>query len=86
MFLILEAAKMHGKKSMEKRQELLLTTIDTIKQDMFNKAKMNVLKKVNNLKVLISHSSRQACFKTCIQLLKLNLLLFICAAVHKGCS
>ncbi|XP_056124293.1 nuclear GTPase SLIP-GC-like [Rhinichthys klamathensis goyatoka] len=48
-----KAAKMHGKKSMQKRQELLITTVDTIKQDMFNKAKMKVLKKFNNLKLYI---------------------------------
>lgn len=61
VFLILEAAEVIGTGSMKKRQEMLITTVDEIKQDMFNKAKEEVLNKFNNLKVLILLSLRQAC-------------------------
>lgn len=33
------------------RQELLISTVDKIKQDMYNKAKVVVLKKFNNFKL-----------------------------------
>lgn len=56
MFLILEAAAETGVGSMKRRQNLLINRIDEIKQDMFNKSKMKMLKKLNNLKVLISYS------------------------------
>lgn len=36
---------------MKMRQELLISTVDKIKQDMFNEAKVEVLKKLNNLKL-----------------------------------
>ncbi|XP_067267164.1 nuclear GTPase SLIP-GC-like isoform X2 [Chanodichthys erythropterus] len=48
-----EAAAVTGTGSMKKRQELLITTVDEIKHDMFNKAKMEVLKTLNTLKLLI---------------------------------
>ncbi|XP_067268175.1 nuclear GTPase SLIP-GC-like [Chanodichthys erythropterus] len=46
-----EAAAVTGTGSMKKRQELLITTVDEIKHDMFNKAKTEVLKKFNDLKL-----------------------------------
>ncbi|XP_051728052.1 nuclear GTPase SLIP-GC-like isoform X12 [Ctenopharyngodon idella] len=48
-----EAAAVTGTGSMKRRQDLLITTVDEIKHDMFNKAKMKVLKKLNNLKLHI---------------------------------
>ncbi|XP_051718524.1 uncharacterized protein LOC127495623 isoform X2 [Ctenopharyngodon idella] len=49
-----EAAAVTGIGSMKKRQEMLITTVDVIKHDMFNKAKKEVLKKFNNLKLYIN--------------------------------
>ncbi|XP_016396086.1 nuclear GTPase SLIP-GC-like [Sinocyclocheilus rhinocerous] len=46
-----QAAALTGTGSMKKRQDLLITTVDEIKQDMFNKAKMEVLKRFKNLKL-----------------------------------
>ncbi|XP_056336207.1 nuclear GTPase SLIP-GC-like [Danio aesculapii] len=46
-----EAASITGVGSMKKKQELLLTTVDQKKEDMSNKAKTEVLKKLNNFKV-----------------------------------
>lgn len=51
MLFILEAAAVTGTGSMKMRQELLISTVDKIKQDMFNEAKVEVLKKLNNLKL-----------------------------------
>ncbi|XP_067217464.1 nuclear GTPase SLIP-GC-like isoform X3 [Chanodichthys erythropterus] len=48
-----EAAAVTGIGSMKKRQELLITTVDEIKHDMFNKAKTEVLKKLQKLKLYI---------------------------------
>ncbi|KAK7138385.1 hypothetical protein R3I94_013870 [Phoxinus phoxinus] len=48
-----QAAAVTGIGSMKKRQELLITTVDTIKHDMFNKAKMEMLKKFKDLKLYI---------------------------------
>ncbi|XP_051728064.1 nuclear GTPase SLIP-GC-like isoform X2 [Ctenopharyngodon idella] len=48
-----EAAAVTGTGSMKKKQDLLITTVDEIKHDMFNKAKMEVLKTLNTLKLLI---------------------------------
>jgi len=59
MFLILEAAAVTGIGSMKKRQELLITAVDEIKHDMFNKAKIEMLTSFNNLKVLISYLLRR---------------------------
>ncbi|KAK2887548.1 hypothetical protein Q8A67_015776 [Cirrhinus molitorella] len=46
-----QAAAVKGTGSLKKMQELLITTVDEKKQDMFNKAKMEVLEKLNNLKL-----------------------------------
>ncbi|XP_059365196.1 uncharacterized protein LOC132104035 [Carassius carassius] len=46
-----QAAAVTGTGSMKMRQELLISTVDNIKQDMFNKAKVEVLKRFNNLKL-----------------------------------
>ncbi|XP_026087681.1 uncharacterized protein LOC113062213 isoform X2 [Carassius auratus] len=46
-----QAAAVTGIGSMKMRQELLISTVDKIKQDMFNEAKVEVLKKLNNLKL-----------------------------------
>ncbi|XP_048056939.1 nuclear GTPase SLIP-GC-like [Megalobrama amblycephala] len=48
-----EAAAVTGTGSMKKRQELLIAKVENIKQDMFNKAKMEVLNQLNNLKLNI---------------------------------
>jgi len=41
---------------MRRRQQLLINRVDEIKQDMFNKSKIEVLNNCNKLKVLISYS------------------------------
>ncbi|XP_039534555.1 nuclear GTPase SLIP-GC-like isoform X2 [Pimephales promelas] len=46
-----QAAAVTGIGSMKKRQELLITAVDEIKHDMFNKAKFEMLKNFNNLKM-----------------------------------
>ncbi len=61
MLLILEAAAETGDGYLKRMKDLLVTTVDEIKQDMFNEAKKEVLKKFNNLKVVISNSLRQVC-------------------------
>ncbi|KAL1255194.1 hypothetical protein QQF64_013255, partial [Cirrhinus molitorella] len=48
-----EAAALTGIGSMKERQELLIATVDKKKQDMFNKAKIEALKKLNNSKLYI---------------------------------
>ncbi|ROL44239.1 Tripartite motif-containing protein 35 [Anabarilius grahami] len=45
-----EAAAVTGIGSMKKRQEILISSVDKIKHDMFNNAKKEVLKKLNSLK------------------------------------
>ncbi|XP_073677416.1 nuclear GTPase SLIP-GC-like isoform X4 [Garra rufa] len=45
-----QAAAVKGTGSMKKMQDLLITTVDEKKQEMFNKAKMEVLEMFNNLK------------------------------------
>ncbi|XP_067260009.1 nuclear GTPase SLIP-GC-like [Chanodichthys erythropterus] len=51
-----EAAAVRGAGSMKKRQELLITRVDSVKHDMFNKAKMEMLKKFSGLKLYINHA------------------------------
>ncbi|XP_058608550.1 nuclear GTPase SLIP-GC-like [Onychostoma macrolepis] len=51
-----QAAAVRGTGSMKKMQDLLITTVDEKKEDMFNKAKMEVLKGFNNLKLHIKHT------------------------------
>lgn len=46
-----QAAAVRGIGSMKKMQDLLINTVDQKKGDMFEKAKMEVLKKFNNLKL-----------------------------------
>ncbi|XP_058610364.1 nuclear GTPase SLIP-GC-like isoform X1 [Onychostoma macrolepis] len=46
-----QAAAVTGTGSMKRMQELLITTVDNKKHDMFNKAKMELLKKFTNLKL-----------------------------------
>ncbi|XP_016348146.1 nuclear GTPase SLIP-GC-like [Sinocyclocheilus anshuiensis] len=48
-----QAAAVRGTGSMKKMQDLLINTVDQKKEDMFKKAKMEVLKKLNNLKLHI---------------------------------
>ncbi|XP_016133332.1 nuclear GTPase SLIP-GC-like [Sinocyclocheilus grahami] len=48
-----QAAAVRGTGSMKKMQDLLINTVDQKKEDMFKKAKMEVLKKFNNLKLHI---------------------------------
>ncbi|XP_048058927.1 nuclear GTPase SLIP-GC-like isoform X2 [Megalobrama amblycephala] len=48
-----EAAAVTGIGSMKKRQELLITTVDKMKHNMFKKAKTEVLKKLQKLKLYI---------------------------------
>ncbi|RXN15447.1 nuclear GTPase SLIP-GC-like protein [Labeo rohita] len=48
-----EAAALTGTGSMKERQDMLITTVDEKKQIMFNKAKMEALKKLKNLKLHI---------------------------------
>ncbi|KAL1255206.1 hypothetical protein QQF64_013267 [Cirrhinus molitorella] len=48
-----KAAALTGTGSMKERQDMLITTVDEKKQDMFNKAKMEVLKKLKHLKLNI---------------------------------
>ncbi|KAK7139340.1 hypothetical protein R3I93_016472 [Phoxinus phoxinus] len=48
-----QAAAVTGIGSMKKRQELLITTVDKIKHDMFKKAKSEMLKNFSNLKLHI---------------------------------
>jgi len=87
VFLILEAAAVTGIGSMKKRQELLITTVNKIKHDMFNKAKIEMLKNFNNLKVLISYLLRRSyIYISTMTKVKLNLLLFLCKAADKGFS
>ncbi|KAK7139336.1 hypothetical protein R3I93_016469 [Phoxinus phoxinus] len=50
-----QAAAFTGIGSMKKRQEMLITTVDKIKHNMFNKAKMEMLKSFNNLKLYIKY-------------------------------
>ncbi|KAF4101001.1 hypothetical protein G5714_019197 [Onychostoma macrolepis] len=42
-----------GKESLKRMQDLLIITVEEIKEDMFNEAKEEVLKKFNNLKLYI---------------------------------
>ncbi|XP_048017774.1 nuclear GTPase SLIP-GC-like [Megalobrama amblycephala] len=49
-----KAAAVTGIGSMKKRQEMLITSVDMIKHDMFNNAKKEVLKRFNNLKLCIN--------------------------------
>lgn len=57
VLFILEAAAVRGTGSMKKMQDLLINTVDQKKEDMFEKAKTEVLKKFNHFKVyLISNS------------------------------
>ncbi|KAK9962726.1 hypothetical protein ABG768_008080 [Culter alburnus] len=49
-----KAAAATGIGSMKKRQEMLITSVDMIKHDMFNNAKKEVLKRFNNLKLYIN--------------------------------
>ncbi|XP_077051303.1 nuclear GTPase SLIP-GC-like [Siphateles boraxobius] len=51
-----QAAAVTGIGSMKKRQELLITTVDEIKHDMFNKSKIEMLEKFNNLKLHIKNA------------------------------
>ncbi|CAM4609598.1 unnamed protein product [Leuciscus chuanchicus] len=51
-----QAAAVTGTGSMKKRQELLITTVDKIKHDMFNKAKLEMLKKFKDLKLDIMNA------------------------------
>lgn len=60
MLFILVAAAEKGAGSMQRRQGILITTVKRNSTNMFEEAKKEVLKKLNNLKVLVSHS-RQAC-------------------------
>ncbi|KAL1255191.1 hypothetical protein QQF64_013252 [Cirrhinus molitorella] len=46
-----EAAAVKGTGSLKRMQELLITAVDMKKQDMFIKAKMEVLERLNNLKL-----------------------------------
>ncbi|XP_016146587.1 uncharacterized protein [Sinocyclocheilus grahami] len=46
-----QAAAVTGTGSMKIKQDLLISTVDNVKQDMFNKAKMEVLQRFNNLKL-----------------------------------
>ncbi|XP_051949150.1 nuclear GTPase SLIP-GC-like [Xyrauchen texanus] len=48
-----EAAAVKGEGSMSVRQDMLIKHVDLIKHDMFNKAKMKVLERFNNLKLYI---------------------------------
>ncbi|RXN13067.1 nuclear GTPase SLIP-GC-like protein [Labeo rohita] len=48
-----KAAALTGIGSMKERQEMLVNTVDENKQDMFDKAKMEVLKKLKHLKMNI---------------------------------
>ncbi|XP_016396109.1 nuclear GTPase SLIP-GC-like [Sinocyclocheilus rhinocerous] len=48
-----QAAAVRGTGSMKKMQDLLINTVDQKKEGMFKKAKMEVLKKFNNLKLHI---------------------------------
>ncbi|KAK7124437.1 hypothetical protein R3I94_018718 [Phoxinus phoxinus] len=50
-----QAGAVTGIGSMKKRQEMLITTVDKIKHNMFNKAKMEMLKSFNNLKLYIKY-------------------------------
>ncbi len=43
LLLIVDALALKGPGSMKRMQQLLITTVDNIKQDMFNKAKLEVL-------------------------------------------
>ncbi|XP_073677415.1 nuclear GTPase SLIP-GC-like isoform X3 [Garra rufa] len=47
------AAVLTGAGSMKKRQDMLISTVDEKKQDMFHKAKMEVLQKLKNVKLNI---------------------------------
>ncbi|XP_065143630.1 nuclear GTPase SLIP-GC-like isoform X2 [Paramisgurnus dabryanus] len=47
------AAEEKGPGSMKRRQEILISSVNSIKNDMFNMSKMEVLKKFNNLKLYI---------------------------------
>ncbi|XP_058609730.1 nuclear GTPase SLIP-GC-like isoform X2 [Onychostoma macrolepis] len=48
-----EAAALTGIGSMKERQNMLINTVDEKKQDMFNKAKMEMLKKLKHLKLSV---------------------------------
>ncbi|XP_016348144.1 nuclear GTPase SLIP-GC-like isoform X1 [Sinocyclocheilus anshuiensis] len=48
-----QTAAFKGPGCLKRMQNLLITTVDKIKQNMFNKAKMEVLKKCDNLKLHI---------------------------------
>lgn len=84
MLLILEAASITGVGSMKRKQELLITTVDQKKEDMSNKAKTEVLKKLNNFKV---QNPNNLDMHSLWQRLKSNKsFLFLCAGVHNGLS
>uniref|UniRef100_A0A8C1AGB9 Nuclear GTPase SLIP-GC-like n=2 Tax=Cyprinus carpio carpio TaxID=630221 RepID=A0A8C1AGB9_CYPCA len=51
-----QAAAVTGTGSMKIKQDLLISTVDNIKQDMFNKAKVEVLKMFNNLKLDVKNA------------------------------
>ncbi|XP_039534558.1 nuclear GTPase SLIP-GC-like [Pimephales promelas] len=51
-----QAAAVTGIGSMKKRQELLITAVDEIKHDMFNKAKIEMLTSFKNLKLEIKNA------------------------------
>ncbi len=55
VLFILEAAAVTGILSMKKRQDMLITTVDEKKQDMFNKAKMEVIERFKKLQVSHIH-------------------------------
>ncbi|XP_043073139.1 nuclear GTPase SLIP-GC-like [Puntigrus tetrazona] len=48
-----QAAAVRGTGSMKMKQDILITRVDDIKQDMFNKAKKEMLKKFTNLKLYV---------------------------------
>ncbi|KAL1255190.1 hypothetical protein QQF64_013251 [Cirrhinus molitorella] len=48
-----KAAAVKGTGSLKRMQELLITTVDEKKQDMFNKAKMEMLQQFKNLKLSV---------------------------------
>ncbi|KAK7130396.1 hypothetical protein R3I93_019891 [Phoxinus phoxinus] len=62
-----QAAEMRGDGARKKMQDLLITAVNNIKQDMFNMAKKEVLKKFNNLKLYIKNALESG-LKTSIKL------------------
>ncbi|KAK7149265.1 hypothetical protein R3I94_008784 [Phoxinus phoxinus] len=62
-----QAAEIRGAGARKKMQDLLITAVNNIKQDMFNKAKNEVLKKFNNLKLYIKNALESG-LKTSIKL------------------